>query len=152
MPRNTNTLYAGESLTFNEGLLATNGQFTLIFTGSTANLALFEKGKSGVAWASSNKDNRGYAYMHATLQTDGNLVLSAYGQPPYWSSGTHGISGARLVLDDDGTIAVFETMWSARPWPEWQQNPQIGTTEPAAIHRGDALRPGQRLAAATSSR
>src|SRR5581483_10107753 len=41
-----------------------------------------------------------------TMQADGNLVLTAPGRTPLWSSHTAGNSGATLVMQPNGDLAV----------------------------------------------
>ena len=48
---------------------------------------------------------------HATLQTDGNLVLYDQSEVARWSSQTYRIDNAafKLVLEDNGNLIIYET-------------------------------------------
>jgi hypothetical protein len=52
-----------------------------------------------------------------TMQGNGNLVLTAPGNTPLWSSHTSGNAGAQLVMAPGGNLAVVapggQTLWSA---------------------------------------
>jgi hypothetical protein len=51
-----------------------------------------------------------------TMQGNGNLVLTAPGHTPLWSSHTRGNAGARLVMQPNGNLAVVvpggQPLWS----------------------------------------
>jgi hypothetical protein len=42
------------------------------------------------------------------MQGDGNLVLYDYAGHPRWASGTDGHHGARLVLQCDGNLVIYD--------------------------------------------
>ncbi|MCW2528889.1 MAG: hypothetical protein JWM76_3749 [Pseudonocardiales bacterium] len=55
---------------------------------------------------------------HATLQTDGNLVVYNGAGTPAWSSGTFGYPGSTLILQSDGNMVIYSSdnapVWNAR--------------------------------------
>jgi hypothetical protein len=55
------------------------------------------------------------AVSRAVMQSDGNFVI--YGYPdPIWATNTYNQDGAYIVLQDNGTLVVYETT------PIWASN------------------------------
>jgi len=66
-------------------------------------------------------------YYRATMQTDGNFVLSSNGtSSPYWSTGTAG-SGGYARMESNGNFSVFNwadgAVWSA--WTQGNNNARV---------------------------
>jgi len=57
---------------------------------------------------------------HLEYQADGNLVLYAPGDVPYWASNTPGASVGYTVMQDDGNFVVYDgtatPIWASGTW------------------------------------
>jgi hypothetical protein len=57
---------------------------------------------------------------HLEYQDDGNLVLYAPGDIPYWASNTPGTSVGFTVMQDDGNFVVYDgtgtPIWASGTW------------------------------------
>jgi hypothetical protein len=54
------------------------------------------------------------AVSRAVMQSDGNFVI--YGYPdPIWATNTYNLSGAFIILQDDGALVVYGTtpIWTS---------------------------------------
>ena len=65
------------------------------------------------------------------MQTDGNLVLYEF-SAPRWRSGTEGHPGARLEVQQDGNLVIYDTAGRAR----WSSG-TFGRTDAAATLQSD---------------
>jgi RHS repeat-associated protein len=50
---------------------------------------------------------------HATMQTDGNFVLSNSASTSLWSTGTGGTNAQSIMMQDDGNLVLYLFKWSA---------------------------------------
>jgi RHS repeat-associated protein len=50
---------------------------------------------------------------HATLQSDGNFVLSNAANSALWSTGTGGTNASSIYMQDDGNLVLYIFKWSA---------------------------------------
>ena len=76
-------------------------------------------------WASNTKSPG----ATATMQADGNLVVSDRSRKPIWSSGSSGHAGASARLQDDGNFVVY-----AGTAPAWSSG--TANWAPSPVRRG----------------
>jgi hypothetical protein len=53
------------------------------------------------------------------MQTDGNLVEYTFGPRVVWASGTYGHPGARLAMQADGNLVIYQgstPIWNTGTW------------------------------------
>lgn len=109
------SLLPGQHLTVGNCLESPNGRAmlkmqkdgNLVLYAVTTNAGLYPLWYTGV--------NPGI--VKAGMQTDGNLVLSGKDNHPYWNTGTAGHPGARLELQDDGNLVIYQggtALWSSQ--------------------------------------
>jgi hypothetical protein len=105
------TLNAGQSLKRGEQLVSSNGKFVLIMQPDGA-LALYQGApSSGTAiWTANALPLRAWARpLRADMQNDGRLVLYHGAGFPILDLGMSGDHpNARLVLQDDGNLVIFD--------------------------------------------
>ena len=101
------TLMAGASMEAGAVRRSPNGRYQLIMQGD-GNLVVYDGGTA--SWATSTTGSN-----YAVMQTDGNLVVYRNGGGAQWNSVTAGNAGARLELQDDGNLVVYnaaKALWS----------------------------------------
>ncbi len=110
----TNKLVYGDSDTLspNEFLESSNGDYRLYFQGSDGNLVLRDTSTGDALWASGTAGDGG---SEVNLQGDGNLVMYTDGGESVWASHTAGSGADELVLEDDGALVLYadgSQVWS----------------------------------------
>jgi hypothetical protein len=110
------TLPSGGVLYPGQALYSPNGQYQLFFQ-HDGNLVLY--GPGGFMWASNTARDpdafRGWA-GYAVMQGDGNFVAYTSWGSHIYDTGTGGLNGARLVLDDDGRVVIYDVNDEQRWW------------------------------------
>lgn len=59
------------------------------------------------------------ANNYAKMQTDGNFVLYDPYNNPLWSTGTAGMGGAIILLQDDGNLVIYHELWEVGTYRAW---------------------------------
>ncbi|MFJ6621088.1 hypothetical protein ACIQOW_26365 [Kitasatospora sp. NPDC091335] len=95
---NTHTIWDDEPLY--QGWHVDSSTTRLIMQ-TDGNLVVYQMGKP--VWAS-NTNNCGYK---AVMQSDGNLVVYSANGGVCWNLGTYGHPHAKLMVNDNGTVAVY---------------------------------------------
>jgi surface antigen len=121
----TNTLASGRSILPGQFLRSADGRWRLRLR-RDGSLSLNDTAGGTVAWATS----AAAGVQRATMRTDGNLAVAA-STGTTWSTGTHGFTGARLVVRNDGNVVVARSSV-----PAWTRREG---------YVGNRLREGQRL-------
>lgn len=129
----TNHINAGEALRKDEALTSTNEKFRFVMQGD-GNLVLYDlrEGSKSI-WASESHVYRGRP--KATLQTDGNLVVSdgkdtsKWG--PEWQSNSKGGDDAVLTMQDDGNAVI--TSGGQQIWETGTNGPRPTTSTPERV-------------------
>ena len=108
-------LAPGQTLNPGDEIRSPSGQYRFVMQGD-GNLVLYNTADGGTSfWASNTPYAPG---ANATLQTDGNLVVSMPDGRVVWSSGTYNHPGAVLLAQDDGNVVVYgpdaAPLWSIR--------------------------------------
>lgn len=112
MPQN-DILRADEFLYPDDMLTSSNGAYVLRYQ-LDGNVVLYRTRDDKALWATNTSgDPDGFFLM----QTDGNAVLYAGGEPA-WASGTEGAPGAYLIVQNDGNVVVYD----ATGMPLWATN------------------------------
>lgn len=101
-PQTTRTVQA--PYTFGPGRSVSSDTARLVMQ-TDGNLVVYDEHGRG-RWAS-HTEGTGY---RADFQTDGNFVVYTKGTPrrAVWSSGTGGHPGARLRVQDDGNVVIYD--------------------------------------------
>jgi RHS repeat-associated protein len=63
------------------------------------------------------------ANNRATMQTDGNFVLSDILNNPLWSTNTAGLNGSSIEIQDDGNFVLYSFRWQAGVYAAPAQGP-----------------------------
>ncbi|KAK9144332.1 hypothetical protein Sjap_004235 [Stephania japonica] len=101
-------LFNGESLNTNEFL--ENGQYRFIMQGD-CNLVLYVN-RTRALW-SSRTNGRGNA-CRATLQNNGNLVVSSGSEVVWTSNSARGPNTYRLIVQTDGNVVIYgAALWAS---------------------------------------
>ena len=113
--KRTNVLEMGESLEQGQSLWSLNGRNRLIMQ-ADGNLAGYVGPlvyAPAMFWQSGTSGKGG---LKATMQTDGDFVISDKGGTVIWKSQTHG-RGVRIVIMDDMSVCVLDknarVVWSS---------------------------------------
>ena len=91
-----------------------NGRYRLYMQGD-GNLVMYDTSNGAALWSSGTSGNN-----HAVMQGDGNLVVYPAAGAALWSSGTGGRNGARLEVQDDGNLVLYQggtAIWSRNSGP-----------------------------------
>ena len=82
---------------------------------------------------------------HATMQSDGNFVLSNSANNALWSTGTGGTNAASIMMQDDGNLVLYIFRWSAGTYAAPSPGPFPPQTcgSKAYLMAGDRLNSGQ---------
>jgi exopolysaccharide biosynthesis protein len=91
-----------------------NHRYYLVMQGD-GNLVLYEVG-GGALWASHTSGDN-----YAAMQGDGNLVVYRHGGSALWSSNTAGKNGARLEVQSDSNLVIYQG-----DTPVWTRHGGIG--------------------------
>lgn len=108
------TLVVGQSMTLGQYLESNNAGYRFYFQ-TDGNLVVRRQSDQKALWASGSNGDGG---TRLTLQSDGNLVLSASGGAVVWSTGTSNAAANRLTMQGDGNLVLYDT--SGRPF--WATN------------------------------
>jgi hypothetical protein len=100
------TLLPGQSLKAGQSITSANGVYSLQM-GADGNVVLSRPGYP-TAWASQTLRKGSVLVM----QKNGDLVV-VYGRTRVWASGTDGSTNAKLVVQNDGTLAIYNTRGKA---------------------------------------
>jgi len=121
------TLESGQSLASGQSLQSPGGRGALTMQ-PDGNLVLYDtKAQPHKSiWAT---NTAGHAGATATMQADGNLVVSDRSRKPIWSSGSSGHAGASARLQDDGNFVVY-----AGTAPAWSSG--TANWAPSPVHHG----------------
>jgi hypothetical protein len=115
------TLNAGDSLAMGSQLRSANGAYSLVMQ-SDGNLVLYQgtPSASSAVWATGTWSQPAtWRPTRADMQGDGNFVLYNPTGFASWATGTHNHPGARLVLQDDRNVVVYEgqrALWASHTW------------------------------------
>ncbi len=93
----------GQTVQVGQTIASPNGRAQLTMQ-SDGNLVLYDGNGHNSLWAS---DTAGKGGQVATVQPDGNFVVSDAQGKPLWASGTSGQPGAYLAVQDDGNLVVY---------------------------------------------
>lgn len=101
----------GDFLERNDYIRSPSGRLALILQGD-GNLVLYDLAPDGYTpgmkhalWATGTQ---GSDTTRATVQTDGNLVLTNDSGTPRWASGTQGHASSSLFAQDDGNVVLYD--------------------------------------------
>ena len=101
--RTPDTLSPGGRLLPGQSLFSSDSGYRLVYQ-ADGNLVLYDAEGSATWWTGTD-GNAGQAVM----QTDGNLVVYDSAGAAQWASGTSGNAGARLVLLNNGDVAIYRS-------------------------------------------
>jgi hypothetical protein len=112
------TLKTGEGLQAGSSLSSCDGRFLLAMQ-TDGRLRLYQVSPSGATLLWTNSIGGLTSDSYSVMQGDGNFVTytSAVGAP-VWASSTAGFPGARLVVQNDGNVVVYDTA----NVPRWASN------------------------------
>jgi len=105
-------LDSNEKLEPGDGMVSPNKEYRLKLDG---NLILERTSSKQVLWTSRDEDDEGGA-VKCSMQSDGNIVLRRKDGSPTWRTNTHKNSGAQLILDNGGQIAVISSTDKVAVW------------------------------------
>jgi len=117
----TGTIYASQDVHLgpNSNIYSNNGLYKLTY--QTDDNLVFYKSPSSVRWTANTQYCTPTPNIALTtvFQTDGNLVVYVTsvsgGAYPVWESGTDGHPNARLSVQDDGSLVIYDgtkVLWS----------------------------------------
>jgi hypothetical protein len=102
----------GSTLAGGDHLVSCDGRFSLDMQATDGNLVLYFG--SDALWSSTTS---GHAGDHASMQTDGNLVVYSATSTALWQAETSGNAGAYLVMQSDGNLVIYSAsqvaLWSS---------------------------------------
>lgn len=119
-------LKSGEKLRGGQEIKSANGQFTLRHQ-LDGNLVFFESGTGRVIWHAGSAPNPDSV---TTMQTDGNLTVTAPGKPTLFHTGTAPNPGANLHVQNDGNMTVRKpdgtVLWAVSDVIFWRSQVRTG--------------------------
>jgi hypothetical protein len=123
----SDTLLPGQKLMAGQYIRSHNGVYTLIMD-TRGEAKLYQRGVSWRLWSSGTWR----AGSVLVMGTDGTLQM-IYGRTKFWSMSIKS-AGAKLVLPDNGNLAIYNTRGKAN----WNRHMVIGTLMPQSqIHAPD---------------
>ncbi|MER8188653.1 DUF6531 domain-containing protein [Kitasatospora sp. NPDC094015] len=113
-PYQDQIIASGTTLTAGTVVASNNARLIMQADG---NLVLFAIDTGLSVWSSGTAGHPG---AHATMQTDGNLVVADTTGTTLWSSGTPANTGALAKVQDDGNFVLYDTankaIWSSKTY------------------------------------
>jgi len=111
---NKSTLYMNQSIQVDKAIVSQNNRYWLVMH-NQGNLVIYDilDGVSKIIWDARTYGNPGAT---ATMQSDGNFVVSKNGQP-LWSTKTNGKPGSVMTMQNDGIFVISlrgVTLWKSR--------------------------------------
>jgi hypothetical protein len=128
----------GSTLDAGGCLVSPDHQYELVMQ-IDGNLVLYYQSQADPLWDSGTEGSSGAS---ATLQTDGNLVVSSTAGVA-WAAGSNGTSNADLVLQDDGNLVVYGTNPTGSAYAAWSTS--TFNLRGYMLPSGETLEPGQYL-------
>ena len=104
----SNKLLSGHELAQGESILSKNSEYELRFQ-TDGNLVVYKVEDDAPQWATNTIDSD---ITKCIMQIDGNLVLYKTDGTAVWASDTFGVTGAYLILLDDGQLEIRKVVWT----------------------------------------
>jgi len=151
------SLARGQSMSVGQCLMSDSGQYVLKFQTATVNYPYFDSGgtalqlidtfnRNKVVWTT----NCGATNASLTMQSDGNLVETLYGDQHgsfvCWTSGTRDLGGSSISVSDNGELDMYLNGGPIL----WTSSAGILVDPPATLKAGEKLFPGEQLFSATN--
>jgi len=117
--RSSDTLMPGERLPPNTRLKSQNRKAYLVLQ-DDRNVVLYETATGRPLWSThTNWDLKEKFQGAFVMQDDGNAVLVDAQNRPIWATATNGHPGARLVVQNDGNMVIYQgndAVWNSETW------------------------------------
>jgi len=130
------TLYMYQTLKAGQCLISDNGLFMVDISGSgVPEIVSLYNGNPRQIWST----HCGPGYLN--MQSDSNLVEDLNGGGACWSTGTHGLHGYRVRIENDGNLVMYTAVGDL----VWSRLAGIIIDPPATLGNGQRLYPGGEL-------